>query len=152
MRQRIDGHEGSLIAALNATGGFDPATCTTLSRTITCALEVVQRLKDTASARSTLESDIRRLAGENAKALRDRDKATAEISAWQGEWTDAIVPLDLPSKTRVEEATAIIAALTEMFTKLGDGAALESRVETMGRHVEEFTADVSSLVGGLRRS
>ena len=125
VRQRIDGHEGSLIAALNATGGFDPATCTTLSRTITCALEVVQRLKDTASARSTLESDIRRLAGENAKALRDRDKATAEISAWQGEWTDAIVPLDLPSKTRVEEATAIIAALTEMFTKLGDGAALE---------------------------
>ncbi len=108
---------------------------------------VVQRLKDAASARSALETDIRRLKGEEEKHIRQRDKASEELSAWQVEWKDAIAPLGFPGDTRVEEATEVVASLTEMFTKISESATLKSRVENMANHVETFTADVSSLVG-----
>ena len=110
---------------------------------------ILNKVSDLTRQRAALEKEVQVLGAQSSEAARTLEKAKQDIGLWQENWEKALAPLSLHADTRVEEATAVLDRLDELFIKKRDSIDREERVKAMERHIAQFDDDVSAIVKEL---
>lgn len=67
------------------------------------------------------------------------------LARWRDEWQDAMRILRLPTDAKVEQAQAVLADFSELFSKLDEVERIDKRIEQMTEEQEAFKRDVFRL-------
>jgi uncharacterized protein YhaN len=149
LQQRLGEHADELSKAMRVLDEPVRGEAERFSAFVLRSNACLQRLKDIAQERANLENEVKRLAAENEKATRARDKAQRDLDVWQREWQKAIAPLGLASDTSAEEASAVLEKLDTLFKRVDESTTRHSRAEDMQQYIDQFNADVAVLVRSL---
>lgn len=144
LEKRIEDRKATVRDALSELG--EEAKEPTLSALLGHADDVVKRIDDDNRRREELETRIRELEKERAKAEKALSDAVQKEEAWRKRWTEAIQPLQLREDADTDFVTTVIERLDTVFAELGKAAELDRRIEQIDRTINAFEADVAELL------
>jgi hypothetical protein len=148
-KERIAVRKEELDGALRVLGEAGLDATQTLAAALDRAKSVVDGITNAKKERADCEKEVLRLAKEREKAAAELSEAERESGVWQEGWQKAMRPLNLSDEIGVDEASAVVDKLDELFGRIKSGVEKCARVEEMTRYVSQFESDVSALVADL---
>jgi uncharacterized protein YhaN len=120
--------------------------------------DVIRRCKRVIQAEEVLHNDIKQLRSEKdqrkqelAEAQARVDSSERELSQWQKEWEQAVLPLGLDADAVPAQANAVMEDLNTLFGKLKDANIFQKRIHGINRDADEFAIKVSGLVDAVAK-
>jgi uncharacterized protein YhaN len=120
--------------------------------------DVIRRCKRVIQAEEVLHNNIRQLRSEKdqrkqelAEAQARVDSSERELSQWQKEWEQAVLPLGLDADAVPAQANAVMEDLNTLFGKLKDANIFQKRIHGINRDADEFAIKVSGLVDAVAK-
>ena len=120
--------------------------------------DVMRRCKRVIQAEEVLHNNIKQLRSEKDQRKQELAEAQArvdcseqELSQWQKEWEQAVLPLGLDADAVPAQANAVMEDLNTLFGKLKDANILQKRIHGINRDADEFAIKVSGLVGAVAK-
>ena len=118
--------------------------------------DLIQRCKRVIRAEDEMYNTIKQLQSEKAQRKQELAEAQArvdsseqELSQWQKEWEQAVLPLGLDVDAVPAQANAVMEDLNTLFGKLKDANILQKRIHSINRDADEFAVKVSGLVDAV---
>jgi len=115
--------------------------------------DVIRRCKRVIRSEDEMYNTIKQLQSEKAQRKQELAEAQArvdsseqELSQWQKEWEQAVLPLGLDVDAVPAQANAVMEDLNTLFGKLKDANILQKRIHGINRDADEFAVKVSGLV------
>jgi uncharacterized protein YhaN len=156
LRLEAEGLEDLIAAHRAELGGElvhlvepEPMPMETLEKLLQLCQKVVEMIEGKNRYKQELQQKITEIREEIEEANQGKVQAQRDLENWQGNWSKAIQPLDLPGETIPAAVHVVIAKLDELFQKLHEAASLQYRIESINQDARRFTEDVTALVKHL---
>ena len=131
--------------ALRGVPEGGPANRGSLSALLGRCQSVLDEQRSLAAARQQLSKELKQHAARQSAARAGVEKAEAELSRWQDQWTAAVRPLGLPPEISPQQANDCLAELKTVFTLLERAASFRDRIEKIGLDARAFCDQVQDV-------
>lgn len=146
LQNRIDIHRFNLIQHLSALETRSNHDNDSLIALIKKSQSIIAEEEELLRKREQLLRDKRKLANELKAAGIRLESGENDLSRWQEQWEQAVMPIGLKADARPEEANEVMDELKNLFEKIKDAEILQKRIIGIDRDREEFVRRVNSLV------
>ncbi len=145
LEARVEASRGALLDGLRAAGHEPPAGDGAIGVLVDRATAVLESARRLAEERRGLDERAKALAQELAAAEPRAARCADELAAWRESWAAAVEALGLSEDVTVEEAGAVLEALSELFRKVDAAAELRRRIDGMRRDADLLDRDSAEI-------
>ncbi len=145
--QKIELHRRSLAERLAALGADGAVASESLAVLLHRSQDLLETLQARTQQRQRLEAEIQRARTQLQQAEREIQSAQEGLRAWEDQWSMALEPLGLDSRTPPEAALAVLHSLHELRECRRKMAELDERIQGINADARQFARDVEELCG-----
>ncbi len=139
-------HSKRLAAELTAMGKAISDGTDELAPLIITAESVTQTELANQQKKEQLTSREKQLDTRQKKINQQQMSLQNRNETWQSDWQQLLTDLNLPLKTKPNEALDLVESIAELFTKIDSSGELSVRINGIKRDAEQFTTNVQQLL------